>query len=60
MNYEIPVVNWHNELLQAIKKAGDGDVIVCRSQGMVQAALNLKSQYAPDKSIRFDLRSGKK
>ena len=56
MNHEIPVTNWHNELLQAIKRAGEGDVIVCRSQGMVQAALKLKSQYAPEKSIRFDLK----
>jgi hypothetical protein len=56
MNHEIPSADWMAALSEAIKSAGDGDVILCRSRGMIEAALNLKQKLAPEKSLRFDLK----
>ncbi len=51
--FEIPAIDWTGALAQAIKNATDGDVVIVRSEEMLNLALLAKSRLCPTKKIIF-------
>jgi hypothetical protein len=51
--YVIKHVNWTEDLIEKIKKASDGDTIICHSEAKTELGKKAKSRMCPDKKISF-------
>lgn len=55
IRYLIPNANWHTALSDTIKKCGDGDVIIARTESMLEIGIRAHRRMCPGKTIRWEI-----